>query len=150
MDDALAPTNEQPPPSYGSGQAENTGGNESPQTQSIQGISFSASKRLAFTILSLTLDRIHANNVRTHWHAWMVFLSHIIGSVPAARLIETDFPWVALEEMLNKMLVHISAKLMDTRFPSPVGHPLPEDFITSARSTGPGAALLRTGLTPTL
>ena len=65
----------------------------------------------------------------------MVFLSHIIGSVPAARLIETDFPWAALVEMLNKMLVpqggddaDIGDKMMDARFPSPVGHPLPEDY----------------------
>ena len=61
----------------------------------------------------------------------MVFLSHIIGSVPAARLIETDFPWVALVKMLNGLLVwgdaDLSAK-MNARFPPAVGHPLPEDY----------------------
>ena len=137
MDDALAPAaNEQQPaqPPYGPSQAGNPGGCESPPTQSIQEISFSVSKRLAFTILSLTLDRIDDNNVRPHWHAWMVFLSHIIGSVPAARLIETDFPWEALVKMLNKMLVQQGgddadiSDNMDARFPSPVGHPLPEDY----------------------
>ena len=129
------PNSEQPtppllPPLYGSG-----GGGGSPLTQSIQEISFGVSKRLAFTILSLTLDRIDDNNVRPHWHAWMVFLSHIIGSVPAAQLIEIDFPWVALVEVLNKLLApqggddqDISAKMLNANFPSPVGHPLPEDY----------------------
>ena len=127
--------NEQRPPPYGSGQAENTGGGGS-----VPVISFNASKRLAFTILSLTLDSIHDDsihddNMPQHWHVWMVFLSHIISSVTSARLIETDFPWVALVEMLNKILVpqdgdnaDISAKMTDTRFPSPVGCHLPEYY----------------------
>ena len=133
MDDPTV-NNEQPtppllPPPYGSG------GGELPLTPSIQEVSFSVSKRLAFTILSLALDRIDDHNVRPHWHAWMMFLSHIIGSVPAARLIETDFPWVALVEVLNKLLApqggddqDISAKMLNANFPSPVGHPLPEDY----------------------
>ena len=142
MDDAPAPAaNEQQPaqPPYGPSQVGNPVGSESPPTQSIQEISFSVSKRLAYTILSLTLsptlDGIDDNKVRPHWHAWMVFLSHIIGSVPAARLIETDFPWAGLVEMLNKLLVpqdgddaDICDKMKDARFPSPARHPLPEDY----------------------
>ena len=83
---------------------------------------------MAFTILSRTLDRIENNSMRSHWHAWMVFLSHIIGSTPAARLIENNFPWVALVEMQNGLLVPqwgddagINAKMVN-------GHPLPEDY----------------------
>ena len=142
MDDPPALTaSEQPPPLYDSSQAENMphggqmGGGGSLSTQPAQEISISVSKRLAFTILSMTLDRLDDNSMRPHWHAWMVFLSYIIGSAPAARLIENDFPWVALVEMLNGLLVplgvddaDISAKMASARFPSAVGHPLPEDY----------------------
>ena len=134
MDDASAPTaNDQPPPLSGPSQAENTphGGSESPPTQSAQETTFSVSKRLAFNILSLALGGAGGGQVLPHWHAWKVFLSHIIGSVPAARLIETDFPWVALVKVLNGLLVWDDADLsakMNARFPSAVGHPLPEDY----------------------
>ena len=119
MDDALAPTS------------------GPPSTQSIQEISFSVSKRLAFTILVMTLNRIDDISMRPHWHAWMVFLSHIIGSTLAVRLIENDFPWAVLVEMLNGLLVlqggddvDISAKMVNATFPSAFGHPqaLPEDY----------------------
>jgi hypothetical protein len=56
---------------------------ENTATQFIQEISLNASKRLAFTIFSLTLDRIGDNNVMPYCHAWMIFLSYIINSIPA-------------------------------------------------------------------
>jgi hypothetical protein len=69
---------------------------ENAATRSIQEISLNASKYSAFTIFSLTLERIGDNNVMPHCHAWMVFLSHIINSVRDVRLIEDEFPWRSL------------------------------------------------------
>jgi hypothetical protein len=78
---------------------------ENAATQSIQEISLNASKHLAFTNFSLVLARIRDSNVLPHCHAWMAFLSHIINSVPAVRLIENEFPWRRLIEMLNELRV---------------------------------------------
>jgi len=133
-------------PPYGSGQVDTVVAEEKDEieplenaaTQSIQEISLNASKRLAFTILSLTLERVGDNNVMPHCHAWMVFLSHIINSVPAVRLIENEFPWRSLIEMLNELRVSYDDegdgdddKIVSKAFPVPdkgVGRPLPEDY----------------------
>jgi len=111
---------------------------ELPENTAIQEISLNASKRLAFEIFSLTLERVGDNNVMPHCHAWMVFLSHIINSVPAVRLIENEFPWRSLIEMLNELRVGYDDdgdgdddKIVSKAFPVPdkgVGRPLPEDY----------------------
>jgi len=120
-------------PPYGSGQvdtvmAEKKDEFEPPEngdTQSIQEISLNAAKRLAFTVLSHTLERVDDNNVMPHCHAWMV-LSHIINSVPAVRLLENEFPWRSLIEMLNELRVSYDDdgdgdddKIMSKAFPTP-------------------------------
>ena len=140
VDGAPVPTaNDQPPALLGPSQAENTphGGSESPPTQSTQEISFGVSKRLDFTVLSLTLYRIDNDSVTPHWHVWMVFLSHIIGSMPAARLIETDFPSVALVKMLNRLLVPQLGDDANIRAQNPITihHPLQTPPHRAAAST---------------
>jgi hypothetical protein len=103
-------------------------------TQSIQGISLSVSKRLGFQVLKLTLERLGDPNVMPHWHAWMVFLAHIIKSPPAMRLLENDFPWQDLVVMLTELRTNYEGtadKIEGPAFPAPekgVGRPLPEDF----------------------
>jgi len=102
--------------------------------QSIQEISLNVSKRLAFTVLSLALDRLNDSNTLPHTHAWMVFVEYLTGSVPAMRLIENEFPWKSLVDMLNDMRLHYDGraeKIEDKAFPVPergVGRPLPEDY----------------------
>ena len=112
--------------------------------QSIQEISLNVSKRLAFEVLRLaldqtneanpSLDRIHEANTLPHTHAWMVFIEHLTNSVAAMRLIEIEFPWKSLVEMLNDMRFAYdgpSEKIEGKTFPVPdkgVGRPLPEDY----------------------
>jgi len=96
---------------------------------SIQDISLNISKRLGFSVLSLTLERIDDPNVMPHWHAWMVFLHHIINSTPAIQLIEIDFPWTALIEMLNELRATYKGNKIDAEaFPISDEQPLPEDY----------------------
>jgi hypothetical protein len=103
-------------------------------TQSIQGISLSVSKRLGFQVLQLTLERLDDPNVMPHWHAWMVFLVHIVKSPSAIRLLENDFPWEELVAMLNELRANYDGtadKIEGSSFPAPdkgVGRPLPEDY----------------------
>jgi hypothetical protein len=96
---------------------------------SIQDISLNVSKRLGFSVLSLTLERINDPNVMPHWHVWMVFLHHIINSTPAIQLIEIDFPWTALIEMLNELRATYKGNKIDAEdFPISDKQPLPEDY----------------------
>jgi len=103
-------------------------------TQSILEISFSFSKRLAFTVLNLALDRLNDANTLPHIHAWMVFVTHLTGSIPAMRLIEKEFPWWPLVTMLNDMRLNFDGpaeKIEANTFPvsrKGVGRPLPEDY----------------------
>ena len=69
----------------------------------IQGISLNVSKRLGYSILELSLQRTDDSNVLPHLHAWMIFLWHITGSTPAMQLLEKDFPWERLVDMLNEL-----------------------------------------------
>ena len=92
------------------------------------------------------------NSIREHLHAWMVFLSQIIGSTPAARLIENDFPWVASVKVLNGLLVpqweddaDVSVKIVNANFPSAMGRILPEDYNLRG-SIGPSTTSPKGGL----
>ncbi|KAA8907426.1 hypothetical protein FN846DRAFT_946959 [Sphaerosporella brunnea] len=103
-------------------------------TQSIPGISLSVSKRLGFQVLKLTLERLGDANVMPHWHAWMVFLAHIVNSSPAIRLLENEFPWQELVIMLTALRETYEGpaeRIEGSTFPVPdkgTGRPLPEDF----------------------
>ncbi|KAF8545284.1 hypothetical protein BDD12DRAFT_785789 [Trichophaea hybrida] len=105
--------------------------------EGYQKISLNASKRLAFTTLSLTLRMVDNNNMMPHYHAWMVFLAHTINFVPVMRLIENQFPWKLLIEMLNVLRTNYDKngdddnKITSNAFPVPdkgIGRPLPEDY----------------------
>ncbi|KAI5812384.1 hypothetical protein BZA77DRAFT_390754 [Pyronema omphalodes] len=74
-------------------------------SNSMPFISFNASKRLAYTVLTLVLERHHDPNVMPHLLAWMVFLNHIVRYERAKHLIEMDFPFQSLIQALNKLYV---------------------------------------------
>jgi hypothetical protein len=70
-------------------------------SNSMPFISFNASKRLAYTVLALALERYDDPNVMPHVLAWMVFLNHIVRYERAKHLVETDFPFQSLIKALN-------------------------------------------------
>jgi len=49
--------------------------------------------------------KVGDNIVMPHCHAWMVFLSHSMNFLPAVGLIENEFRWKSLTEMLNGLWV---------------------------------------------
>ncbi|PWW79037.1 hypothetical protein C7212DRAFT_167186 [Tuber magnatum] len=95
-------------------------------------LSLSFSKRLAYKILSVALQRIGDSNVLPHVHIWLVFLSHVVKSGPAIRLLENEFPWEHLVSMLNSLVGQSDQDRFGCReFPVPEkgrGRPLPEDY----------------------
>lgn len=97
-----------------------------------QEISLNYSKRLAYDILKIALDRIGDVNVLPHVHIWLVFMMHIKTSEPATRLLENEFPWDALVAMLNFLIKSFDSERFEgDMFPVPekgVGRPLPEDY----------------------
>jgi rRNA-processing protein FCF1 len=102
---------------------------------SIQEISLNVSKRLGFSVLSLTLERTNDSNLMPHWHTWMVFISHLIQSALAMRLIENEFPWRSLVEMLTEMRANyngddeIIAQKVFPALEADKHRPLPEDYL---------------------
>lgn len=97
-----------------------------------QEISLNYSKRLAYDILKIALERIGDANVLPHVHIWLVFLMHIRTSEPATRLLENEFPWDSLVAMLNFLIKSFDSEgFGGEMFPVPekgVGRPLPEDY----------------------
>jgi hypothetical protein len=90
------------------------------------------SKRLAYGILRIALERTEDSNVLPHIHVWFVFPAYITCSVSAMLLLENEFPWVGLVNMLNTLLAKYECnRFEDGRFPVPgkgIGRPLPEDY----------------------
>lgn len=97
-----------------------------------QEISLNYSKRLAYDILKIALDRIGDTNILPHVHIWLVFMVHIKASEPATRLLENEFPWESLATMLNFLVESFDGERFEGEsFPVPekgVGRPLPEDY----------------------
>lgn len=97
-----------------------------------QEISLGYSKRLAYQILTIALQRVGDTNVLPHVHIWLVFMMHIRTSEPATRLLENEFPWDALVTMLNHLIKNFESERFEgERFPVPekgIGRPLPEDY----------------------
>lgn len=97
-----------------------------------QEISLNYSKRLAYDILKIALERIGDANVLPHVHIWLVFMMHIRTSDPATRLLENEFPWESLVAMLNFLIKSFDGERFEgEKFPVPekgVGRPLPEDY----------------------
>lgn len=97
-----------------------------------QEISLNYSKRLAYDILKIALERIGDTNVLPHVHIWLVFMKNMKTSEPATRLLENEFPWDALVTMLNFLVKNFDSERFEGEmFPVPekgVGRPLPEDY----------------------
>lgn len=97
-----------------------------------QEISLNYSKRLAYDILKIALERIGDTDVLPHVHIWLVFMMHIKTSEPATRLLENEFPWDSLVAMLNFLIKSFESERFEGEmFPVPekgVGRPLPEDY----------------------
>jgi len=94
--------------------------------------SLSFSKRLAYEILSVALQRVGDSNVLPHIHIWLVFLAYVVKSEPAIRLLENEFPWEHLVYMLNSLVGQSDQDRFGCKeFPVPEkgrGRPLPEDY----------------------
>ena len=90
------------------------------------------SKRLAYSILGVALERTGDSNVLPHIHVWLVFLTYITCSGPATLLLENEFPWTGLVYMLNSLVAKYECdRFEDDEFPVPekgIGRPLPEDY----------------------
>lgn len=97
-----------------------------------QEISLNYSKRLAYEILKIALQRIGDANVLPHVHIWLVFMAHIKTCESATRLLENEFPWDSLVTMLNFLIESFDGERFEGEmFPVPekgVGRPLPEDY----------------------
>lgn len=114
-------------------------GVDSAIAQSIQEISLSVSKRLCYRILDLVLERTGDQNIMPHLHTWLVFLYHIKHSTAATRLLENEFPWAGLAEMLTDIRSHENFenndKIYSEDFPDGTtnanggSRPLPEDYV---------------------
>ncbi|PUU75592.1 hypothetical protein B9Z19DRAFT_1089973 [Tuber borchii] len=61
----------------------------------------SFSKRLAYEILSVAIQRVGNSNVLPHIHIWLIFLAYLVNSEPAVRLLENEFPWEHLVYMFG-------------------------------------------------
>ena len=89
------------------------------------------SKRLAYEILSVALQRVGDSNVSPHIHIWLVFLVYVVKSEPGITLLENEFPWEHLVYMLNSLVGQSDQDRFRCReFPIPEkgrGRPLPED-----------------------
>ena len=95
--------------------------------------SLSFSKRLAYEILSVALQRVGDSSVLPHIHVWLVFLAHVAKSESAISKLEDDLPWEHLVFMLNSFVGRFDkARFEGVEFPVPAGsprRPLPEDYI---------------------
>jgi rRNA-processing protein FCF1 len=93
----------------------------------------SFSKRLAYEILGVALQRVGDSNVLPHVHIWLVFLAYVVKSEAAIRLLENEFPWEHLVFMLNSLVGQSDQDRFGCKeFPVPEkgrGRPLPEDYI---------------------
>ncbi|KAG0126475.1 hypothetical protein HOY82DRAFT_491739 [Tuber indicum] len=91
------------------------------------------SKRLAYEILGVALQRVGDSNVLPHVHIWLVFLAYVVKSEAAIRLLENEFPWEHLVFMLNSLVGQSDQDRFGCEeFPVPEkgrGRPLPEDYI---------------------
>ncbi|KAG0639286.1 hypothetical protein HOY80DRAFT_886553 [Tuber brumale] len=91
------------------------------------------SKRLAYEILGVALQRVGDSNVLPHIHIWLVFLAYVVKSEAATRLLENEFPWEHLVFMLNSLVGQSDQDRFGCKeFPVPEkgrGRPLPEDYI---------------------
>lgn len=112
---------------------QNKSGDVMPSSEGFtaQEISLDYSKRLAYEILTIALER-GGGDVLPHIHIWLVFILHIKSSEPAIRLLENDFPWEALVSLLNSLTSEPETDKFETEnFPIPeqgIGRPLPEDY----------------------
>ena len=76
-------------------------GSEDSKSSNDPTLSLEYSKRLAYSILCIALERTGDSNVLPHIHVWLVFLDYVTCSGPATLLLESDFPWGMLVNMLN-------------------------------------------------
>ncbi|RPA97102.1 hypothetical protein L873DRAFT_1810149 [Choiromyces venosus 120613-1] len=89
------------------------------------------SKRLAYRILNVALQRVCGPNVLLHLHVWLVFISCAVRLGTAMRQLEVGFPWEALVNMLNSVLIRKPGHVIsgERGFPrGPYRQPLPEDY----------------------